>query len=107
MKQALTDTELDALLRRDFVAATVPDDGFSTRVLRALPPRRRKRAWLLPVAALVGALLAWLTLLPAAPWLEVLREWATEQIPLSAWVVWALLFGTGLLGCAWAVEEAE
>lgn len=107
MKHALSDEHLEDLLRRDFVASTVPDDGFSARVLRALPARRPRRRWLLPAAATAGLALAWLSLLPAPLWQEATREWMSSKFQLSAWVVCALLLGVSLLGCAWALEEAE
>jgi hypothetical protein len=105
MKLPLTDAQLDDLLHREFATATVPDDGFSARVLHALPPRRRQRRWLLPSAVLIGALLAWLSLLPSPLLQQATREWATSNLHLSSVVVWALLLGVSLLGCAWALEE--
>lgn len=45
---------------RDGAAASLPDDGFSTRVLAALPPRRARasagRMWILPAAGVVAGL---------------------------------------------------
>jgi len=53
------DDRLDEWLRHD-AAAPLPDDGFSFRVLAALPPRRAKapagRMWMLPAAGLVAGL---------------------------------------------------
>ena len=50
---------LDAWLRSD-AAVPLPDDGFSSRVLAALPPRRARapagRLWMLPAAGFVAGL---------------------------------------------------
>lgn len=59
---------LDRLLRRD-ARATIGDDGFTMRVMNALPPPSpsryaARRAWLKPVLVLgstaLGSALAWL-----------------------------------------------
>lgn len=58
------DAWIDMLLRPD-AQSPLPDDGFRSRVLAALPPRRRGfSAWRRPalclVAALAGLAVAWL-----------------------------------------------
>lgn len=55
---------IEALLVED-AGRAVPDDGFTGRVLRALPPAARRRApWWKPAlilgSTLLGCLLAWL-----------------------------------------------
>ena len=62
-------SDLDKLLRRD-ARVELPDDGFTMRVMGALPARAiRERAWLRPAlvmgSALVGCVLA-VTLSPEA-----------------------------------------
>lgn len=99
-----SDQELDDLLRRAFTGA-VADDGFSARVMRALPARRRQRPWLLPAAVLVGGLLAWLALLPSPLLQQVGREWLAGDFGGASAAVYMLLFGVSLLGCGWALEE--
>jgi hypothetical protein len=101
----LSDQKIDELLRRDFAGA-VADGGFSARVIRALPPRRRRRPWLLPVAALIGGLLASLALLPSPLLQQAATEWLAADIGAAFVVVCVLLFGVSLLGCGWALEEA-
>lgn len=101
----ISDQKIDDLLRRQF-AGPVPDDGFLARVTRALPARRRPRPWLLPVAALAGSLLAWLTLLPSPLWQQVAHEWLAGGFGASSAGVCVLLVGVSLLGCGWALEES-
>ena len=103
---ALSDRELDELLRQEFERA-VADDGFSARVMGALPPRKRKRSWMLPAAALAGALLAWLTLRPLPLWQQTAFEWLSGELGAASMVVCVLALGIGLLGSAWALEEAS
>lgn len=98
--------EFDERLRREFEAA-VADDGFTARVMQALPPRPRQGNWRLTAAALAGSLLSWLTLAPSALVERVTVEWlAADPGPHSA-IVLALLVGMGALGCAWALEEGS
>ncbi len=100
----LTDRALDALLRKGF-PGELADDGFSARVMRALPPRRRQRPWLLPAAALAGGLLAWLAVLPAQAWQDIAREWLAGAVGPVTVATGVLLLVVSVLGCAWALEE--
>jgi hypothetical protein len=100
----VSDQKLDELLRRDFAGA-VADDGFSAQVMRALPPRRRQRTKLLPIAALIGGLPACLALLPSTLLQQATNEWLTADICSAFVVVCVLLLGVSLLGCSWALEE--
>lgn len=99
-----SDDALDALLRRGF-EGHVPDDGFSARVVRALPARPRRRAWPLPLAALCGGLLAWATLAPSPLWRDVAQEAATGVPGAAIAVLLAVALGFGTVCCAWALEE--
>lgn len=99
-----TEPDIDALLHGDF-AGPVADDGFSAQVMQALPPRRPRRALLLPLAALIGGLLAWLSLLPSPLLQGAGSEWLAGQMGGSLAVVCVVLLGVGLLGCGWALEE--
>jgi hypothetical protein len=101
----ISDERLDDLLRRDFDGA-VADDGFSARVMRALPARRRQRPWLLPAAALAGGLLAWLSLLPSALLQQVADEWLGGGLGAASAGVCVLLLGVSVLGCGWALDES-
>jgi hypothetical protein len=98
------DHELDERLRRGFDAA-VDDDGFTSRVMQALPPRRRRPAWPLPAAAAVGGLLAWLSLASSGLLELAAREWLAAEPGAPLAFLMALVVGTGLLACAWALEE--
>lgn len=99
-----SDRALDELLRKGF-QGEVADEGFSARVMRALPPRRRERPWLLPAAALAGGLLAWLAVLPAQAWQDLAREWLAGDIGPLTLGVGALMLVVSMLGCAWALDE--
>jgi hypothetical protein len=100
----ISDQQIDELLRRDFRGG-VPDDGFSGRVIHALPARRRPRPWLLPIAALVGSLLAWLALLPSSLLQQAAQEWIAGSFGATSAGVWMLLLSVSMLGCGWALEE--
>lgn len=101
-----SDKKLDDLLRSAF-SGPLADDGFSARVLRALPPRRRQRPWLVPCAALVGGMLAWLVLLPSPLLQQAAREWLAGGIGFATVSVCALSLVVSLLGCGWALEEGQ
>lgn len=100
----ISDQRIHDLLRRDFSA--VPEDGFSAQVTRALPARQRPRPWLLPVAALAGSLLTWMTLLPSPLLQQVAHEWLTGGFGAASAGICVLLLGLSLLGCGWALEES-
>jgi hypothetical protein len=99
------DKKLDELLRLEF-PGVVLDDGFTARVMRTLPNRPPRRAWLMPIACLSGGLLAWLALLPASLWQQIASEWPASGIGSGAVVLMtAVMLTMGLLGCVWALEE--
>lgn len=100
----LQDADLASGLRREF-DGPIADEGFAARVMRALPPRRKRRAWPLPAAALAGALLAWLALASSALGELAVREWLAADLGTGSAVLLALLSGVVLLACAWALEE--
>lgn len=101
----ISDQKIDDLLRRQF-AGPVPDDGFVARVTLALPARAQSRPWLLPVAALAGSLLAWLTLLPSPLWRQVAHELLAGGLGATSAGVGVLLFCVSLLSCGWALDES-
>lgn len=100
-----SDPRLDDLLRRHFPGA-VADDGFSARVMRRLPPRRAPRTWLLPAAAVVGSLLAWLALMPSPVWRQVAQEWLARDFGAASVGIGVLLLAVTLVSCAWSLEES-
>jgi hypothetical protein len=99
------DQALEDLLRRDFKGA-VADDGFAARVTRSLPPVRRRQPWLIPAAALGGALLSWLALRPSPVFELAGREWLAGATGPASTLVLSLLLVMGLLGSVWALDEA-
>lgn len=99
-----SDQHLDDLLRRHFPGG-VADDGFSARVMRALPKRRDPRHGLLPAAAAAGGVLAWLALMPSPLWQQVAQEWLARDLGAATIGVGALLLGVTIASCAWSLEE--
>src|SRR5690606_23473741 len=98
-----SDQKLDDLLRRQFPGA-VADDGFSARVMRALPPRRQPRLWLLPSAAVAGSLLAWLALMPSPVWQQIAQEWSADDFGAASVGMGVLLLAVTMVSCAWALD---
>lgn len=99
-----SDLELDDLLRRAFAGA-VADDGFTRKLIRALPPRPPPRSWPLPLAAAIGGVLSWAALSPSPLWHAAAHEWLANDIGAASVLIGALLLGISLLGCAWALDE--
>lgn len=95
MHESMED-DLDRLLRARF-DGPLPDDGFSARVLRALPPRPRRRRWPVPAALLAGA---GLSLASVAP---VLTGGGVGRLVLAG----VLAGGLSVLAACWALAEAD
>jgi hypothetical protein len=102
----LADQALEDLLRADFKGA-VADDGFATRVMHSLPARRRLQPWLIPSAVLAGALLSWITLVPSPVFELAAAEWGQGAIGPSSVLLLSLLLTMGVLGSAWALDDAR
>lgn len=68
----------DRRLRELFAHTTVPDDGFSGRVIKRIRRKHRLRRLLLPLALLTGGVFA------ARPVLAILDEWSVRLHGLSA-----------------------
>lgn len=100
----MSDPKLDGLLRRQFPGA-VAEDGFTSRVMRVLPPRRAPRPWLVPGAAVAGSLLAWLALMPSPVWQQAAREWLQGDPGAATAGIGVLLMVVTLVSCAWSLEE--
>jgi len=94
--------DIDRVLRED-ARTPLPDDGFSTRVMAALPARPRSRPWLQPAlvfgSAGLGSLLA-IALAPAGA--SVLQGFADlAQLHLrTPGALSAIAFGGALLASA-------
>ena len=96
------DDEIEALLLRQF--APVSDEGFSDRVMRALPPRRRRATWPLWSGILMGAVACWLVLLHS-PLLRL--DWVSGDWSASAVTMLLAMLGVATLALVWGVAEAE
>ena len=102
----IDDNDLDALLRQAF-DGPVPDAGFSDRVLRTLPRRRRWSAWPLATGVLVGAALCSLSLSGSALWRAAWHGWLAGERSTSILIVLAMMAGMSLLALAWSLAEAD
>lgn len=98
--------QIDELLRREFNAA-LPDDGFSNRVLSALPSRPRSRRWIAPAALLAGAISTLASLWPAPLWQLASNEWARGSPGTMMALTLALGLAAGLMACTWALVETD
>ncbi len=98
------DDALDVLLRREF-EGPVPDEGFAARLSRSLPPRRRRRAWPLPLAAVTGGVLAGAAVATSPLWGDVAREAAAGVPGAASALLLTVALCLGALSCAWALEE--
>ena len=100
------DSDLDALLRRHF-DADIPDDGFSARVVAALPPRPRQRPWALPLAAAAGATLTWASIAPAPLWQLAADAWITGNAGMPLAVACSLILLLATAACGWALTDTD
>jgi hypothetical protein len=100
------DPDLDALLRRHFDAA-IPDDGFSARVIAALPPRPRQRPWTLPLAAMAGTALTWASIAPAPLWNLAADAWTAGNAGTPVIVAGSLILLLAMAACGWALADTD
>jgi hypothetical protein len=100
------DQLIDDLLRREFGRA-IPDDGFSSRVVAALPARERPRQWMVPTALVAGGASAWASLWPAELWPLAAEAWAAGSPAAPIMVTLALGLAMGFVACAWALAETD
>jgi hypothetical protein len=106
MNDPHTDDTIDNLLRRSF-DGPVPDDGFSDRVMRRLPPRRARSRWPLAAGLLCGTAACWLSLW-LTPWLSgAWRDWFGAGPSLSAIALVTAAACMSLLAACWAMAEVE
>jgi hypothetical protein len=102
----MNDDAIEALLRRQF-EGPVADDGFSERVMRQLPPRRRRIAWPLWLGLLAGACACWLSLagtpLLHAGW----RDWLDGELSAPAMGLLLAVAGMAWLALGWTLAESE
>ena len=100
------DDEIEVLLRSRF-EGPVRDEGFSVRVMQALPQRRRRTTWPLWGGVLAGACACWLTLLHSSLLRAGWRDWVSGDWSVSAITLLLVMLGMAMLALVWGVAEAE
>jgi hypothetical protein len=100
------DESIEALLRKQFKGA-VADDGFSERVMRRLPARRRFVVWPLWVGVLAGTVAAWLSVGNQLGMHVHWHDWAVGSFSASAMVLLLASVCLSLLACWWGLAEAD
>ena len=99
------DDAIEALLRQQF-QGHVPDEGFSERVMRQLPPRRRRAAWPRWVGVLTGMAMCW----PILGDMPVLRtgwaDWLAGVPSSTAIGMWVAITALSLLALGWGLAES-
>ncbi len=100
------DHEIEALLQAQF-EGSVPDDGFSDRLLQQLPSRRRRAACPLLVGILAGMAACWLSL-SSTPLLRIgWQDWISGELSMPAITLLSGMVGMSLLALLWTMMEAE
>jgi hypothetical protein len=102
----LSDQQLDELLCQNMVRA-IDDDGFSVRVMRALPPRRPPRFGLIPMAVATGCALTWFALQRAPLWQPLGHDSLANPLGAGAALTLVVIIAVSALGCVWALEETR
>lgn len=97
---------IEALLRTQF-DGPVPDDGFSERVMQALPPRRRRIDWPLRAGIAAGVVACWLSLLSARVLHAGWSAWTNHQLTAPAIALLLVAAGMSLLALWWSVAEGD
>lgn len=100
------DDAIDALLRAQF-DGPVPDDGFSERVMQALPPRRRRIDWPLRAGIAAGVVACWLSLLSTPVLHAGWSAWTNRQLTTPALALLLAVAGMSLLALWWSVAEGD
>jgi|SRR3569623_588495 len=100
------DDGTEALLRQSF-DGPVADDGFCDRVMRQLPPRRRRAAWPLTAGVLAGAVLCTQSLSSSPLWRAAWQQWLVGEWSASTLVVLSATTAMALLALGWSLAEAD
>ena len=103
---ALEDDDIDALLRQSFDGPTM-DAGFSDRVMRRLPPHRRRFAWPLAMGVLIGAVACALSLVASPLCRDAWQGWIAGEWSAPSLMLLATMAGMALLALGWSFAEAE
>ncbi len=102
----ISDDDIDALLKKSF-DGPAPDAGFSDRVMRQLPPRRRRSAWPLVVGVLAGAVLCALSVFASPLWNAAWQGLGVGEWSASTVVTLAVMAAMSLLALGWSLTEAD
>lgn len=97
---------IHVLLQKSF-GGPVPDDGFSERVMLALPTRHSRPRWLLPAAIAAGMVSCWLTLGSTSIVRLATSDWFNGHLSPTIIVLLATIVGMALLAAWWAMSEAD
>lgn len=100
------DDTIEALLRRQFEGPVV-DDGFSERVMRRLPLRRRRAAWPLWLGVLAGAAACGLSLGDAPLLRAGWRDWLAGVPSVPAIGLLLAAAGMAWLALGWSLAESR
>ncbi|MBN8885670.1 MAG: DUF5056 domain-containing protein [Rudaea sp.] len=100
------DDTIETLLRRQF-EGPVLDDGFSERVMRHLPLRRRRIAWPIWLGVLIGAAACWICL-TNVPLLYVgWRDSLAGVLSPAVIGLWLAMAALSLLALGWGLVESR
>lgn len=100
------DDAIEQLLRARF-DGPLADDGFSERVMRSLPPRRRRIDWPARAGLAAGAVACWASL-QSAPLLHAgWNAWLGGRLTTPAIAVLLAVAGMSLLALWWSVAEGD
>ena len=100
------DDAIDSLLRAGF-DGPVADDGFTDRLMRRLPPRRRPVPWLAIAGAGIGLVVGWLSLWPSPVLHAGWSEWLHSRPSTAAFTLLLVVAGMSLLGLGWGLAESD
>ncbi len=100
------DAAIETLLRQQFDGA-VPDDGFCERVMKQLPPRRRRVTWPVWAGVFVGAASCWLSLQATSLLRIGWQDWGHGEWSTPAIALLVVMAGMSLLAFGWALAESQ
>lgn len=99
------DDAIESLLRKQF-DGPVSDEGFSQRLMRWLPQRRRRVTWPLWTGIAGGTVACWLALLSSSLLQAGWADWMHGDWSAAAISMLLVALGMAMLAIAWGVAEA-
>lgn len=102
----IDDDDIEALLKKSF-DGSAPDAGFSDRVMRQLPRRRRRSTWPLMAGVLAGAVLCALSLFASPLWGAAWQAWLAGEWSASTLITLGMMGAMSLLVLGWSLAEAD